>query len=103
MTEKYRFETENYIYNVASAAKTKFRTGSFYVRYFKSAAGSGPHRGQQWRLGTAQRLELRGPLPRAESEPSQSRLNGTSATGQSDASRFCSPMLSVYDDVGPFW
>lgn len=101
MTVYYGFDTANYIYNVASSAKAKWGTGVFYARYLNPSPGannitssSGDHEFHTgWTYGVRYFMPI--------TEPSQSRLNGTSAQGQSDAAATCTAMESVYYGVGP--
>jgi hypothetical protein len=101
MVQNYGFDTANYMYNVASAAKAKFGTGTFYARYFNPspAADLMTSSSAVKELRSGYDYGVRNLAP--NSEPSQSRLNGTSAMGQSDAAAFCAAVNSVYLAVGP--
>jgi hypothetical protein len=97
------FDTDNYIYNVASSAKSKFGTGVFYIRYLNPSQGathlitsssgnSEFHTG--WTYG------VRYFAPNTEPVP-QSRLNGTGAQGTADATAFCAALHSLWLSVLP--
>ncbi len=100
MGASYGFDTDNLIQNVASSAKSKFGTGVFYLRYFNpspvathliTASGGTAELRSGWDYG------VRYLVP--NSEPTQSRLNGTAAMGSADASAFCSAMFGVWAGV----
>jgi hypothetical protein len=102
MATAYGFDTDNFIYNVASSARNKFGTGVFYVRYenpspvathlITSSSAVAEFR-SGWDNG------VRYFVP--NTEPLQSRLNGTAAMGTSDAQAFCAAVSSIYFAVGP--
>jgi len=97
----YGFDTANYIYNVAASAKTKFGTGTFYIRYL------GPSPAASVMTSSSGVSECRAAWDNGAkylafiSAPTQSRLHGTAAMGTSDAQTFCANFYSVYRAVGP--
>jgi hypothetical protein len=102
MGASYGFDTDNFIYNVAASARSKFGTGSFYVRYFNPSPGathlitssSGVAETRSgWDNGAIYLVP--------NSEPAQSRLNGSNAMGVADANAFCAAIFSIYVNVGP--
>lgn len=103
MGRAYGFDTANYIYNVASAAAARFGTGTFYLRYLNPSpaadlmtSSSGV---SEFRSGWDNGVRYFAP----NTEPTQSRLNGTQAMGTADGQAFCAALLSVYDAVGPLF
>lgn len=101
MGAAYGFDTANYINLVAPGAKSKFGTGVFYIRYenpspaanlITSSSGVSEMR-SGWDNG------MRYFVP--NTEPTQSRLNGTKAMGTADGQAFCAALLSIYNAVAP--
>lgn len=96
------FDTASYVYDVRVGAVNNYGTPSYWIRYFSPSINgtvnqSSSHANSEcdavWDSGARNLSPI--------SEPSQSRLSGTSAQGLADAQTFVSALHSVYSAVIP--
>jgi hypothetical protein len=96
------YDTANYVNVVATAAKSKYGTPDYWLRYFSPSPNGTVNNGAThaknecngvWDSGARNLSPI--------TSPSQSRLGGTSAQGLADAQAFVSALRSVYGWVAP--